>query len=1012
MIPLQLSLEGIYSYQKRQTIDFTALTDAGLFGIFGAVASGKSTILEAISFALYGESERMGGSSRNYNMMNLKSDRMYIEFDFQNFEGKKYRVVREYRRNSKDFEKVLHNGTTFYEWADDEWFPLDHSSAESIIGLSAENFKRTIIIPQGKFKEFIELGGKDRTSMMKEIFNLHHYDLYNNVRSLYNDNEHGLNILLGKLSGYEDVSEETIAEKEKLYAEQKTSFDKQLADFKKLTEAFEQLKQLSIDFNNLQLLNSKLASEETRKNEVEETEKALKLYVQTHQQFDEILRLKQQLSVKLAYENVNLNNIVKELAINQEKSVSTAEKLNMLKPFINAIDSKKQEVVDLELISQILTFRAAIKKGEERTIKGRAVVENLSKEVDSYTNKIKEIDTNIEAIKGKLIDAKALTSVELWFSAHNALNKQIVDRRDKLKEIIKQIVSSDDMFQALGYDKDNWKEAIEEQSKSLNEQFADANRQKTQLEVKQKIAHFANEIHEGSACPLCGSLEHPHVIETEDVSTDILDNKEQLKTLEKQIKSNTATYLELTKLQEAKNSYNKNRVSIEAELKSMEAEKEQQISQFIWDGFSSTDEAAFKTVKADNDKLIVEKEQLEIEEKENRTQLDDKNKRLADAKELLAKIEDENKYNETLIASNSGQIKLLQLTEFENKTSESVNQSISESKLLIKSKQDEHTALEKQKSDLLLTISSQSATKEAFEKQIAQLSKEEKENNVVIQSKLAESSFESIDAIDQLLSHRRDVEAERALIETFRINYEKLKQSVDELEKRLVGKSFSPEEFEAKKQEHHASEEVINNLRGTLATLKHDLDRIQKEYKEKKELSIEKEKLETRKANIGTLTQLFKASGFVNYVSSIYLKNLCAIANKRFHRLTKNQLSLQISDKNEFEIIDYLNDGRTRSVKTLSGGQNFQVSLSLALALAENVQSLTNSDKNFFFIDEGFGTQDAESVNIVFETLSNLQKENRIVGIISHVEELQERIPKSLFIRKDLEKGSLIEMVN
>jgi exonuclease SbcC len=175
---------------------------------------------------------------------------------------------------------------------------------------------------------------------------------------------------------------------------------------------------------------------------------------------------------------------------------------------------------------------------------------------------------------------------------------------------------------------------------------------------------------------------------------------------------------------------------------------------------------------------------------------------------------------------------------------------------------------------------------------------------------------------------------------------------------------------------------------------------------------IEKDKLETRKANISTLTQLFKGSGFVNYVSSIYLRNLCESANKRFHRLTKNQLSLQINDRNEFEIIDYLNDGRSRSVKTLSGGQNFQVSLSLALALAESVQSLTNSEKNFFFIDEGFGTQDAESVNIVFETLSNLQKENRIVGIISHVEELQERIPKSLFIRKDLEKGSLVETMD
>ena len=95
MIPVKLTLEGVYSYQKQQTIDFTALTDAGLFGIFGAVASGKSTILEAISFALYGDSERMGGTNRNYNMMNLKSNRMYIDFEFLNYENKKYRAVKE-----------------------------------------------------------------------------------------------------------------------------------------------------------------------------------------------------------------------------------------------------------------------------------------------------------------------------------------------------------------------------------------------------------------------------------------------------------------------------------------------------------------------------------------------------------------------------------------------------------------------------------------------------------------------------------------------------------------------------------------------------------------------------------------------------------------------------------------------------------------------------------------------------------------------------------------------------
>src|SRR5690625_6203289 len=107
MIPIQLSIEGLYSYQKRQVIDFENLTSGGLFGIFGATGSGKSSILEAISYALYGETERMNArEGRNYNMMNLKSDRAYIEFDFRNHENKIYRACRELRRNSRRFEEV------------------------------------------------------------------------------------------------------------------------------------------------------------------------------------------------------------------------------------------------------------------------------------------------------------------------------------------------------------------------------------------------------------------------------------------------------------------------------------------------------------------------------------------------------------------------------------------------------------------------------------------------------------------------------------------------------------------------------------------------------------------------------------------------------------------------------------------------------------------------------------------------------------------------------------------
>ena len=83
MIPVFLTIEGLYSYQKKQVVDFARLTEAGLFGIFGTVGSGKSSILEAISYVLYDRIERLSkADKRSYNMMNLRSDRMYIEFDF------------------------------------------------------------------------------------------------------------------------------------------------------------------------------------------------------------------------------------------------------------------------------------------------------------------------------------------------------------------------------------------------------------------------------------------------------------------------------------------------------------------------------------------------------------------------------------------------------------------------------------------------------------------------------------------------------------------------------------------------------------------------------------------------------------------------------------------------------------------------------------------------------------------------------------------------------------------
>jgi len=118
---------------------------------------------------------------------------------------------------------------------------------------------------------------------------------------------------------------------------------------------------------------------------------------------------------------------------------------------------------------------------------------------------------------------------------------------------------------------------------------------------------------------------------------------------------------------------------------------------------------------------------------------------------------------------------------------------------------------------------------------------------------------------------------------------------------------------------------------------------------------------------------------------------------------------LELSDDNSFQVRDFMNEGKLRNVKTLSGGQTFQASLSLALALADSIHKVAGDNENFFFLDEGFGTLDKDSLSTVFDTLKSLRKENRIVGLISHVEEMQQEITTFLTIENKDEEGSVVK---
>ena len=212
---------------------------------------------------------------------------------------------------------------------------------------------------------------------------------------------------------------------------------------------------------------------------------------------------------------------------------------------------------------------------------------------------------------------------------------------------------------------------------------------------------------------------------------------------------------------------------------------------------------------------------------------------------------------------------------------------------------------------------------------------------------------------------------------------------------------FDESHFLAKKEEYKSLKLAHESLLQESTLIKQNIKETEAKLTEKEALEKTLAKLDIRESYLKELERLFKGSGFVKYVSSIYLKELCHTANIRFMKLSKNSLSLEIDEDNTFWVIDYLNGGKRRLLKTLSGGQTFQASLCLALALAEKVKSLNRADQSFFFMDEGFGALDKSSLRVVFETLKSLRHENRIVGIISHVEALKERIGTQIQLERN-----------
>lgn len=1021
MIPLTLTIEGLYSYQGKQSIDFKALTEAQLFGIFGATGSGKSSILEAISYALYGESERLNNKDdRKYNMMNLRSNRMFISFEFE-IHQKRYQFNVEAKRRKK-FLEIAPPKRSAYEWSDDSWAPIDLTvhSASDILGLSYQNFKRTIIIPQGKFQEFLQLTDTERTRMLRQIFHLDKYELYPKVTRLQARNREQVARIETRLENLTEINQETISEaanQVKLLEAEQEKLNKQRSQKEKSLTQLEEQRRL---FQRLAEQQSKLEQLNAQKEDFASRNQRLQAYEECQLKFQPVLKERKDIRERLEKTERD-KRIRKENITKVQEELQKAE--NSFQQIRLAYQDRNKLLQEAEETDQARELKELLQRYDDkakRIEKGNALILQVKAQINTYRDLSAELNLQQDQLREDRPDVNLLIELSNWFNEKNKLDEAIRKLQDEQNELDQQYLLWEEeklsaleqtSLESVQYSLPLIKlfPILRDMRSWLEEKLAKQEEIRQQIAVKLQLHSLSESLEEGSPCPLCGAIHHPNPATAGQWDQPLREMESEITTSKGELSDINQALLKLESLERESTTLEARKNNIELRSAGQRQNVFEHDEAFIWADFN----------KNEADKI----KQLQERLRETERQLEELQKRLQDSDR--GRIEEEQKLEKyqnhlsTLVQEqNDLEIKIGALKQGIKIINLEVYLQKQDSELLSLSRQlkERYNELEQlydsTEQRIIQLRSRQDSLRtetEMLSKQSQELTQDLAQVRKRLQEMLDKSEFSSLEQVEQMLDLALDTRAERNAINAFHLELSDAEGRLRELQLQLQSQTFNEEFYQKLKEEVNAIQDQLSELGQQLGAAKNELEKLEQAYAQKQILQKEEESLKLRATDLDTLNKLFARSGFVNYVSTIYLQNLCQAANYRFMKLTRNTLSLETTKDNRFVVRDYLNNGQLRNVKTLSGGQTFQAALSLALALADQVQQQARSPQNFFFLDEGFGSQDKNSLQIIFQTLTALRKENRIVGVISHVEELQEQIDTYLFIENDPETGSQIK---
>ncbi|EOU2020459.1 exonuclease SbcC [Clostridium perfringens] len=413
MKPIRLEVKGLNSFIDKQVVEFDKLTERGLFGIFGPTGSGKSTILDGITLALYGDIAR-----KSSNYINTNCDGVYVSYEFQitGNEVKRYRVDREFKRDNKSggirnkSSKII-DITGGVENVLEEKAKAVTSKCEEIIGLKLDDFMRTVVLPQGKFSEFLKLEGKERRNMLERLFNLRKYgdDLSSKLSLEIRKEKDKMNVLEGQLKGYEGVSEEALKAKEEEINEINLSIKSKEELLNKIKKEFEEAEKV---WNTQKELYDKRIEEESLVSRSEEI-KSFKERVEISNKADKVI----------VFIN-NLEEILKE--INKED----------LK--FNELNKKLEELINLREENK-LKFEEVAKKKEEKLPDLRLKKEKLleSQKERDILFQIKADGVKLKEACKKIFEDRSKCDNKLNSIEENEkrLNEELKEKEERKEEL-------------------------------------------------------------------------------------------------------------------------------------------------------------------------------------------------------------------------------------------------------------------------------------------------------------------------------------------------------------------------------------------------------------------------------------------------------------------------------------------------------------------------------------------------------------------------------------------------